>query len=209
MLKVTKPARRKCAICQEWFIPRFQNERWCCPEHGAKLAIQLREREKAKAEQRLKKEKEAKRKESSARIRKRKEEIKPLSKLTQEAQAAFNKYIRIRDSGQPCISCQTPLKPNSNYITGSAIDASHYRSRGAASHLRFNVFNVHASCTRCNRELSGNAVEFRIHLINKIGFERVERIESENTPRRFDAEYMRRIKKIFTKKSKLYEKFRN
>ena len=39
-----------------------------------------------------------------------------------------------------------------------------------------NVFNVHSACTRCNRQLSGNAVEYRIRLVNRIGLERVERL---------------------------------
>ncbi|EDN0929345.1 hypothetical protein CW085_23575, partial [Salmonella enterica subsp. enterica serovar Senftenberg] len=96
----------------------------------------------------------------------------------------------------------------SNFLTGSAIDASHYRSRGAASHLKFNVFNVHSACTRCNRQLSGNAVEYRIRLIRRIGLERVERLESDNAPRRFDIPYLKRIKSIFTRKARALEKRR-
>ncbi|MDS0114495.1 recombination protein NinG, partial [Enterobacter hormaechei subsp. steigerwaltii] len=117
-------------------------------------------------------------------------------------------YIRIRDEGKECVSCGNPLIGKSNYLTGSAIDASHYRSRGAASHLKFNVFNVHSACTRCNRQLSGNAVEYRIRLIERIGQERVERLESDNEPRRFDIPYLQRIKSIFTRKARALEKRR-
>ncbi|WP_201030118.1 recombination protein NinG, partial [Salmonella enterica] len=109
--------------------------------------------------------------------------------------------IRIRDEGKPCVSCGNPLMGKSNYLTGSAIDASHYRSRGAASHLKFNVFNVHSACTRCNRQLSGNAVEYRIRLVNRIGLERVERLEADNAPRRFDVTYLKRVKAIFSRRA--------
>ncbi|PCP71175.1 hypothetical protein CQA25_20360, partial [Morganella morganii] len=84
----------------------------------------------------------------------------------------------------------------------------HYRSRGAAKHLRFNVFNVHSSCTRCNRQLSGNAVEYRIRLIQRIGIERVEAIESDNSTRRFSNEYLRRVKQIFARRARWYERRR-
>ncbi|VEB00995.1 bacteriophage Lambda NinG protein [Klebsiella pneumoniae] len=86
----------------------------------------------------------------------------------------------------PASAAEARLSGKRNYLTGSAIDASHYRSRGAASHLKFNVFNVHSACTRCNRQLSGNAVEYRIRLIERIGLDRVERLETDNEPRRFD-----------------------
>ncbi|HAX3199975.1 TPA: recombination protein NinG, partial [Escherichia albertii] len=26
---MAKPARRKCKICKEWFIPKYQNQYWC------------------------------------------------------------------------------------------------------------------------------------------------------------------------------------
>ena len=181
-----KPTRRKCKVCNEWFIPQYANIRWCCPAHGAIYAMELRAKEKVKAEaKRIKEQKEAE-KEGRERRQKMRESFKTKSQWDKEAQSAFNRYIRIRDEGKECVSCGNPLIGKSNYLTGSAIDASHYRSRGAASHLKFNVFNVHSACTRCNRQLSGNAVEYRIRLIDRIGLERVERLESDNEPRGFD-----------------------
>ena len=203
-----KPARRKCKVCNERFIPQYDNIRWCCPAHGAIYALELRSREKVKAEaKRIKAQKEAE-KEGRQRRQKMRESFKSKSQWDKEAQSAFNRYIRIRDEGKECVSCGSPLMGKSNYLTGSAIDASHYRSRGAASHLKFNVFNVHSACTRCNRQLSGNAVEYRIRLIERIGLERVERLESDNAARRFDIPYLQRIKSIFTRKARALEKRR-
>ncbi|WP_144814085.1 recombination protein NinG [Enterobacter sp. DE0047] len=204
-----KPARRKCKVCSAWFIPAYANIRWCCPEHGTIYALELRAKEKAKAEaKRIKALHEAE-KEGRQRRQAMREAFKTKAQWEKEAQSAFNRYIRIRDEGKECASCGNPLIGKSNYLTGSAIDASHYRSRGAASHLKFNVFNVHSACTRCNRQLSGNAVEFRIRLIDRIGLERVERLESDNEPRRFDIPYLQRIKSIFTRRARQLEKRRS
>ncbi|RTP85054.1 hypothetical protein EKN30_25020 [Enterobacter asburiae] len=205
-----KPARRKCKVCGEYFVPKFHDIRirWCCPEHGTILAMEEREKEKVKAAaKRIKEQKEAE-KAGRKRRQEKRESLKSKSQWDKEAQSAFNRYIRIRDEGKECVSCGNPLLGKSNYLTGSAIDASHYRSRGAASHLKFNVFNVHSACTRCNRQLSGNAVEYRIRLIERIGLERVERLESDNEPRRFDIPYLQRIKSIFTRKARALEKRR-
>lgn len=207
---MSKPSRRKCKVCGEYFVPKFHDIRirWCCPEHGAILAMEEREKEKVKAAaKRIKEQKEAE-KAGRKRRQEKRESLKSKSQWDKEAQSAFNSYIRIRDEGKECVSCGNPLLGKSNYLTGSAIDASHYRSRGAASHLKFNVFNVHSACTRCNRQLSGNAVEYRIRLIERIGQERVERLESDNEPRRFDIPYLQRIKSIFTRKARALEKRR-
>ncbi|MCM8294887.1 recombination protein NinG, partial [Enterobacter hormaechei] len=193
----------KCKVCGEYFVPKFHDIRirWCCPEHGAILAMEEREKEKVKAAaKRIKEQKEAE-KVGRQRRKAKRESLKSKSQWDKEAQSAFNRYIRIRDEGKPCVSCGNPLIGKSNYLTGSAIDASHYRSRGAASHLKFNVFNVHSACTRCNRQLSGNAVEYRIRLIERIGLERVERLEADYSPRRFDVTYLKRVKAIFSRRA--------
>ncbi|TCD13595.1 hypothetical protein E0D81_21045 [Lelliottia amnigena] len=192
-----KPARRTCKICKTKFTATFDNVWWCCPEHGFEYSQQLLAKKKIEAERKRKQEAQQERRE----LKVRKAAFKTKAQWDKEAQSAFNRYIRIRDEGKECVSCGSPLMGKSNYLTGSAIDASHYRSRGAASHLKFNVFNVHSACTRCNRQLSGNAVEYRIRLIERIGLERVERLESDNEPRRFDIAYLKRMKSIFSRRA--------
>ncbi len=204
-----KPPRRKCTVCREWFHPVRAEQYVCSYEcacvHG-KAANDAAKAEKQRKEKKRRLEEE---KEGRKRRKAKRESFKTKAQWEKEAQSAFNRYIRIRDEGKECVSCGSPLIGKSNYLTGSAIDASHYRSRGAASHLKFNVFNVHSACTRCNRQLSGNAVEYRIRLIKRIGIERVERLESDNNSRRFDIAYLKRIKSVFTRKSKVLEKTRS
>ncbi|HHS9624647.1 TPA: recombination protein NinG [Raoultella ornithinolytica] len=203
-----KPARRKCAHCREWFHPAREGQVVCCFECASAIAKKQTAKARESAKARAVKLQRQSEKEGRQRRRAKRESFKTKAQWDKEAQSAFNRYIRIRDEGKPCVSCGAPLIGKSNYLTGSAIDASHYRSRGAASHLKFNVFNVHSACTRCNRQLSGNAVEYRIHLIDRIGLDRVERLETDNEPRRFDIPYLQRIKSIFTRRARALEKRR-
>lgn len=138
-------------------------------------------------------------------LRARKEKLKSASDWNKEAQAAVNKYIRLRDRNKPCVSCGSSPSDN-NLITGSRFDAGHYRSRGSASHLRFNLLNIHKQCVKCNRFNSGNAVDYRIELIRRIGIDNVNKLESDNEPRKFTIEYLERIKRIFNKRARFYEK---
>jgi hypothetical protein len=139
-------------------------------------------------------------------IKETKERLKTRSDRVRDAQAAFNRYIRARDRGKPCICCG---RSQGDIKHGGAVDAGHYRSRGSAPGLKFNLFNCHSQLAYCNRYLSGNVVGYRAGLIERIGLDRVERLEQDNSPRRFDAEYLDRVKRIFTKRAKLYErKFR-
>ncbi|HHR5814061.1 TPA: recombination protein NinG, partial [Providencia alcalifaciens] len=57
---MAKPIRRRCAICKEWFHPKYENIEWCSPEHGAELAIKRRSKEREKLEAKLKKEQKQK-----------------------------------------------------------------------------------------------------------------------------------------------------
>ncbi|CDG21043.1 NinG-like phage protein [Xenorhabdus poinarii G6] len=201
MAKAKTPKPKTCKICSTEFTPYRSNQKVCSVNCSIKFAAIETKR---KAEKALRRQRSIERQDLKA----RKENLKSQSDWEKEAQAAFNKYIRARDHGKECISCGCELVGSNNYLTGSAIDASHYRSRGSASHLRFNVFNVHSSCTRCNRQLSGNVVEYRIRLIKRIGLSKVEALESNNKPRKFNIEYLKRVKKIFTRRARYYEKRR-
>jgi hypothetical protein len=133
--------------------------------------------------------------------RERKQKLKTKSDYLKEAQAAFNAYVRARDKEDACISC-------GNYVLddqiGGGWDCGHFRSVGSAPFLRFNLWNAHKQCVKCNRFLSGNVAEYRKGLINKIGIEKVETLEAMNEVKKIGKkeEYLIRIKKIFTKKLK-------
>ncbi|MFH7191505.1 recombination protein NinG, partial [Klebsiella pneumoniae] len=77
-------------------------------------------------------------------------------------------------------------------------EAGHYRSRGKASHLRYNEDNIHKQCHHCNVQMSGNQQQYRIALVEKIGAERVEAIENNNTPHRYTIEELEGIRRHYS-----------
>jgi hypothetical protein len=143
-----------------------------------------------------------------AEVRKAKREYRkksiPLSKLKSQAQHEFNRFIRARDFGQPCICCGRIPEPSKS-VKGHVMDAGHYRSVGAAQHLRFNEDNAHAQSVHCNRDKSGNTVEYRPRLIAKIGLARVELLESDYTIKKWDREELIAIRKLYLGKWKALE----
>ena len=78
--------------------------------------------------------------------------------------------------------------------SGNAVDAGHYRSVGSAPHLRFDERNCHAQSKQDNRFLSGNAVDYRIGLIARIGQEAVDALESDQSVRKYTVEEIKAIK---------------
>lgn len=183
MTNLRKTAKGKeCKICKGKFNPYSSLQVACSPKCALKVAEQKR----------LKQEKQ-----ELSDFRKR---DKKLSAWIAEAQAAVNAYIRERDKYKPCISCGTMTSPQ--------WDAGHYRSRGSAGHLRFNVLNNWKQCNKCNRFLGGNIVEYRKGLILRIGESRVIDLENDNEPRKFDREYCERVKKVFSKRKRHLSRLR-
>jgi IS1 family transposase len=154
----------------------------CVVQHGKKGAKAVSEKRK---------------KETLAKL---KESVKTASEWRTEAQSAFNAYVRYRDRNKYCISCDSI---GTHEGMGGYWDAGHYRSRGAAKHMAFNLHNCHKQCHKCNRYLSGNVVEYRKRLIMRIGSERVNKVENNNDVVRHDIAYLKRVKSIFTRKLRI------
>lgn len=161
-----KPTRRTCKVCKEKFTATFANVWWCCPEHGAIYALELRAKEKIKAEaKRIKAQKEAE-KADRKRLAEKKQQVKPLSHFIKQAQQAFNEFIRYRDRHLPCVSC-------GRHHEGQ-YHAGHFRTTGANPELRFDEDNCHRQCAPCNNHLSGNLIAYQPALIAKIGQSRFD-----------------------------------
>lgn len=152
-----------------------------------------------KQEQKKAREQRAKAKVERAETRQRKEAAKRIPDLIKEAQDAFNAFIRERDrqAGHACISSGRPLD-----WSGNQVDAGHYRSTGAASHLRFNEDNCHAQSKHDNKFLAGNAVDYRIRLAARIGLARVKALEADNTPVKWIRDELRAIRDKYRAKTK-------
>lgn len=163
-----------------------------CIEPWAEAQAAKKEREDAKRAR-------AAAKVERAETKRRKEAIKTIPELTREAQIAFNAFIRARDqaAGYPCISSGRPLD-----WSGNAVDAGHYRSTGAAPHLRFNEDNCHAQSKFDNQWRAGNVVDYRIKLIERIGLERVEALEADNQVRKWTRQELIDIRDKYRAKTK-------
>lgn len=133
----------------------------------------------------------------------KRESLKTIPQLIADAQREFNAFIRLRDqiAGHPCISSGRPLD-----WSGNNVDAGHYRSTGAASHLRFDERNVHAQSKHDNQWKAGNVVDYRINLIKRIGLEAVESLENDNEPVKWDRDTLRQIKVIYRAKVRQLKK---
>lgn len=188
---------KTCSICKQKYQPKGSFDK-VCSSFECRHAFALKVAEKSKA----KREKEAKRQQASERKadREKKETLKTRAEILQEAQVAFNAYIRERDriAGHPCISSGKPL----DWYSGNAVDCGHYRSVGSSPHLRFNEDNAHAQSKHDNRYLAGNVVEYRKGLIQRIGLEAVEALESDNAPRHYTRDELIRIRDKYRAKLK-------
>ncbi len=171
--------KRKCKYCKEKFDVKSNNH-WLC---SLDCFIEYDKEVKAK---KWKKEKA-----------KRKKELMTLSDWLKIAQVTFNKYIRERDKNNLCISCQTiPKKKN----------AGHFRSVGGNPELRFEELNCHLQCEYCNTFKHGNLLEYRKHLINKIGLDKVEWLESNHEPKKYSINEVKELIEHYKQKIKELKK---
>lgn len=122
-------------------------------------------------------------------IKLRKEKLKTRRDWIKEAQVAFNAYRRELLKDEPCISC-------GRFHSGQ-YHAGHYLSVGAHPELRFIEDNVWKQCQPCNTHLSGNLIEYRKSLIDRIGSERVEWLESYHEPKKYSVEELKIICKEY------------
>ena len=136
-------------------------------------------------------------------VRSKLEDMKPLSKLAKEAEHWINRIARIRDKDMPCISCDRPHSWNGQW------HASHYKSVGSNSALRFNLSNIHKACSICNNHLSGNIAEYARRLPDRIGMERFRFIENHPRERKYSREYLIRLKAVAMRWCKRLERRAN
>ncbi|MDF3199038.1 recombination protein NinG [Pseudomonas sp. 1912-s] len=186
--KQPKPKKCKNPACGISFPPQRLGQAVCSPKCG----LAIKDINQAKARKSLA---QVERRE----IKIRKEKLKSRGEHMREAQQAFNEYVRTRDqaAGHLCISSGKPLD-----WSGNAVDAGHYRSVGSAPHLRFDERNCHAQSKQDNRFLSGNAVDYRIGLIARIGQEAVDALEADQSVRKYSVEQIKGIKAYYRAKTR-------
>ena len=162
----------RCKNCRDKFEPIHFNAKYCSKDECRKVWI-----ETAKVKQ-WTKEKKA-----------RKEKLETVQDLMKKAQKVFNTWIRKRDKGLNCISCNKPCKKE---------NAGHYFSSGGHKNVTFNEDNVHLQCEYCNTFLHGNLLNYQVEIEKRIGGERLIKLHEEaHKTRKFTREELKEIIKKY------------
>lgn len=170
----------RCRNCKEKFEPIRFNQKYCLNEECIRVFVE-----------------EAKTKTWKKTKAKMKADLMTLQDYIKLAQITFNKYIRLRDKGNVCISCQKPPKKE---------NAGHFWNANNHWNVRFDEDNVHLQCEHCNTFLSGNLINYRENLLKKIGAEQFNILEVEaKKTRKFTKEELKEIIETYKKKIKEYD----
>lgn len=165
----------RCKNCKDKFEPIRFNHKYCLKDECIKAFVaEVKEKTWKETKTRMK------------------NDLKTTQDWLKEAQTIFNKYIRLRDMGLLCISCNTiPKKKN----------AGHYFSSGGHSNVRFDEDNVHLQCEHCNTYLSGNLLNYQIGIEKRIGAERLIELQGKaHLEKRWTVDELKEIIKKYKKK---------
>jgi hypothetical protein len=167
----------RCKNCKEKFEPIRFNQKYCLNDECLRVFVaETKEKQWKQTKTRMK------------------ENLKTTSDWLKEAQAVFNKYIRERDKGLNCISCnKPPLKKN----------CGHYYSQGGHSNVRFDEDNCHLQCEHCNTYLSGNLLNYQIGIEKRIGAEKLIELQGRaHLEKKWSVEELKEIIKTYKQKIK-------
>ncbi len=194
MLRKKKCKNKSCSV--GYFRPPEESPDigHCSPECATAIL------EKAWAKQREQRKKALRRSEKAQKAKhsKQKREFYENDIKTRRDAAVreFNKFIRLRDSNEPCISCGTtkPVK----------YDAGHYITAGSCTALRFDEKNVHKQCSwYCNKNLSGNINGYTEGLVSKFGQERIDYLKGPQPVINITVDFYREIEDKYKIKCKI------
>lgn len=179
---------KQCRSCKKEFTPLNSLQVVCSLTCSIDL-VEMKKEKKLKRD--INQAEKVKRKD----LRQRKEKLKSKRDWHRDCQAVFNKFIRLRDKDEPCISCQ-------RHHTGQ-YHAGHFLTSKAHPEIRYNEFNVNKQCRPCNEFLSGDIANYRINLIAKIGQKNVDVLEGPHKPLKLSIDEIKA--KIIEYKQKIKE----
>jgi len=148
----------RCKHCKTKFEPKTFLQKYCMETDECMTVF----REFVKAEKSKQWNKEKKE------IRSK---LKTLSQYEAEAKKEFQKWIRLRDAGKPCISCGSTTKD---------VDGGHYFKAEIYSGLIFDPRNCHSQCRKCNRYEGGKQAEYRMGLARRYSAKFVDELEQDS-----------------------------
>ncbi|MBA1255419.1 recombination protein NinG [Pseudomonas carnis] len=185
--KPAKPKKCRVATCRASFVPSRMGQAVCSPA----CALIDGPRHAPKARKALA---DIERKD----IKVRKEKLKSRADHLKDTQQAFNAWIRARDAVLPCVSC-------GRHHEGQ-YHAGHYRTVGANPELRFEPLNAWKQCAPCNNHLSGNLINYRISLLQRIGEEKVAWLEGPHEAKKYTVEELKAMTAEYRAKTRELKK---
>lgn len=185
--KPAKPKKCRVATCRASFVPQRLGQAVCSPA----CAMIDAPRHEPKARKALA---QIERKD----IKVRKEKLKSRAEHLKDTQQAFNAWVRARDAALPCVSC--------GRHHGGQYHAGHYRTVGANPELRFEPLNAWKQCAPCNNHLSGNLINYRISLLQRIGEEKVAWLEGPHKAKKYTNEELKAMTAEYRAKTKELKK---
>ena len=185
---------RRCPECGVKYVPMRKVQPTCgdqsCETLFALKVIAKAERKREKIQR--------------AADRQKLESLKPAKYWRAILKREMHLYVRLRDEGKPCISCDTILERKGR--VGGDYDAGHCRSVGSAKHLEFDERNIHGQCKHCNDAMGGNYHEYRNRLPARIGQEAFDALMCDQDDRKYSIE---QIKSMTAHYRKLISEIRN
>jgi len=191
---------RKCKHCKTWtknFIA-IRAGAFCDIDCAQKFASKKAIEDKEKIRKKFEAERRRQIKEADREHRERKKSIRKKAWYIDKLRTEFNRYIRLRDYFNPCISC-------GRHHEGQ-YHAGHYKTAGGHPELRFEELNVHKQCAPCNNKKSGDIVNYRANLIKKIGIEKVEWIEGPHERKHYTIDEMITMTNSYKEECKIRQK---
>lgn len=184
----------RCKHCRTKFEPKRFLQKFCeeteeCKDAAIEFALAQ-----------VKKEKKIDWNKRKAKIKK---SLKRKQDYEKELETIVNEYVRLRDQDKPCISCGA--HPGTFTIT-----AGHYYPAGTYKNIRYDLININGQCWwNCNKNKSGNLIEYRKGLVKRYGEEAVIDLDKRSLKSpKFTVPDLIEMKKTFKLKikNKDYEK---
>jgi hypothetical protein len=169
---------KRCKNCNNSFEPLKFNQKYCLKSECLNVWI-----ESEKSKQWAKRKKVLK------------TDLETIQELIKKTQTTFNTYIRTRDAGLNCISCDKKL-------TGK-FDAGHYFNANNHWSVRFDERNVHGQCVNCNQHKHGNLLNYQIGIQQRIGADELIELHAiAHNTRKFTRDELRELISIYKEKTK-------
>ena len=144
-----------------------------------------------------------KQKKAKARMNKMRAEVKGLGHWKHQTQKVINGYVRARDKGKSCISCdKLEGDLSTDALHGSVWDAGHYRSVGSEPSLRFDLRNINGQCRNCNGYRGGRKLDQQPHIIERYGHSRLDWLDGNHEAKHYTIEQLARMRKVIRKRAR-------